>query len=589
MWRRLFFKLVIAISLVGAQSGALSNIMKSLKMELPFRSILLLRNEKDADTCWTREDFDQNIPILNMNGSHRLYLTKIFNSELLAVVCENRSEGDTIKALYRNLQDIRYTPTILITQSGTNLSDLFEDCRSHKMLNVLALKDSDREFVYSYRAFPHLQVVKRRVGHIRRYFEPQLRNMEGYQIKVLPDNVMPRTVVYRDARGRRQMTGYLSHLIRNFVSTLNATMHICWDNVPEEEMPNSTTVNKMLQDETVDFPLVLTTSNEYSEFSDHLVMEISSWFLMLPVEANTQRARLFYRIKVYKMMPMVILLALVLSNAQRVEAGLGPSVSFGIVWDYVIRGCLAQPFVLPHGPSLRVMYIYGLLLLYSMLMCNIVNVSLETWLVHPPVDRRILSFQDMQMKQLKILIYKPEFSVMKKVLRERNLEQKWDIFEFTNSSKAFQVNRISLNPAYAYPVTTTLWPILELGQAKLPRPIFRRSQEIVFNPRMFFALPVPKDSIYRQTFTQFFLHTRDSGLYVFWFKRTFNELVVLGKMSYHMDNSTQPYQDIVWEDFFFIWLAYIGGIFASLLVFLVEVLYFKWKYGGRNGIFLNKD
>ncbi|XP_033233551.1 uncharacterized protein [Drosophila pseudoobscura] len=578
MWRRLFSKLVIAISLVGAQSGVLSNIMKSLKMELPFRSILLLRNVKDADTCWTREDFDRNIPILNMNASHSLYLTKIFNSELLAVVCENRSEGDTIKALYRNLQDIRYTPTILVTQSNTNLSDLFEDCRSHKMLNVLALKDSDNKFVYSYRAFPHLQVVKRRVGHIRRYFEPQLRNMEGYQIKVLPDNVMPRTVVYRDARGRRQMTGYLAHLIRIFVSTLNATLDICWKYVPEEESISKMTMDNLAQDGIVDFPLVIASPDEYPN-SDNIVMEISSWFLILPMEANTPRARLFYRIKLYRHIPIVILLSLVLSNAQRVEAGLGPSVSLGIIWDYVIRGFLAQPFVLPHGLSPRLMFIYGLLFLNTMLIVNLLNVNLESLLVHPPVDSQILSFQDMRLQNLKILVIPADFNFIKKNVGEENFQKILDIFEISNSTKVFQVNRISLNPAYAYPVTLTLWPLLQLSQARLPRAIFRRSREIQFSPVIILALPLPKNSIYGQTFTNFVGHSRESGLYMYWFRQSFNELIFLDKINYIIDNSTQPYQDLVWQDFFFIWLAYIGGILGSLLVFLVEVLYFKCMQG----------
>ncbi|XP_041448061.1 uncharacterized protein LOC111079068 [Drosophila obscura] len=425
--------------------------MKSLRKELPFRSILLLRNEKDADSCWSREDFDQDIPILNLNANQGVYLKKIFNSEMLAMVCVNRSEGDTMKALYRNLQDIRYTPTIIMTQSDTNLSALFEDCRSHKMLNVLALKDSDREFVYSYRAFPRLQVVKRRVLHIRRYIEPQVKNMEGYQINVLPDNIMPRSVVYRDAQGRRRMTGYLAHLIRNFVGTLNATMHICWDYVPEEEIIDKMTMLNLSNGGAVDFPLVCASPDEFG--TNSIVLEQASWFLMLPMEANTPRARLFYRMEVYKLMPMIILLALVLSFVQRLEKGLGPSVSLRIFGGYI------------------------------------------------------------------------------------------------------------------------------LSQARLTRPIFRRSQEIVFHPGSIFAMPLPKNSIYWQAFNQFLLLTHDSGLYEFWFRRTFNELAALGMMSYHVDNSTQPYQDLVWEDFFFIWLLYIGGTFASLLVFIFEVLYFKWKHG----------
>ncbi|XP_034141944.1 uncharacterized protein LOC117592356 [Drosophila guanche] len=541
-------------------------------MQLPFRSILLLRNEKDADYCWTREDFPQDIPILNLNSNQSLYLKQIFNSEILAMVCQNRSEGDTMKTLYRNLQDIRYTPTILMTRSDTSLSALFEGCRTHNMLNVLALKDFDPEFVYSYRAFPHLQVVKRRGSHIRRYFEPQLRNMQGARINVLPDNIMPRTVVYRDGQGRRQMTGYLAHLMRNFVSTLNATMNICWDYVPEEESINKMSIASLMENATVDFPLVVDSAGAYPD-AHNIVMELSSWFLILPMEANIPRARLFYRIKVYQLIPLLMLVALVLSNAQRLEAGLGPSVSFGNIWDYVLRGFLAQPLVLPHGLSARLMFIYGLLFLNTLTVSSIYNVNLESQFVHPPIDHQIRSFEDMRLEHLKVLVMSVDFHFIKKILGDRNFEKIRDIFEVTNSSIYFQTMRSTLNPSYAYPITTTFWPLLHLAQARLTRPTFRRSRDLQFCRALILALPLPRNSIYRQEFKNFLDNARASGLYSHWFRQTFNELICLDKIKFNVDNSSQLYQDLKWEDFYFIWLAYIGGVLASLLVFLVEVLH----------------
>ncbi|BFG05624.1 uncharacterized protein DMAD_04317 [Drosophila madeirensis] len=572
MWLRLMFTLALTIRFVEAQRVDLGNIVKSLKMELPFRSILLLRNEKDADSCWTQQDFPQDFPILNLNANQSLHLKQIFNTEILSIVCLNRSEGDTMEALYRNLEDIRYTPTILMTQSDTNLSALFEDCRYHKMLNVLALKDFDPEFVYSYRAFPYLQVVRRRVVHIRRYFEPQLRNMQGARINVLPDNIMPRTVVYRDAQGRRQMTGYLAHLMWNFFSTLNATMNICWDYVPEEESINKMSITSLIENGTVDLPLVIASTGEYPD-AHNIVMEISSWFLILPMEANIPRARLFYRIKVYQLIPLLILVALVLSNAQRLEAGLGSSVSFGIISDYVLRGFLAQPLVLPYGLSPRLMFIYGLLFLNTITVSSIYNVNLESQFVHPPIDHQIQSFQDMRLEHLKVLVMTVDFHFIENILGERNFEKIRDIFEVTNSSIYFQTMRSSLNPSYAYPITTTLWPLLQLGQARLTRPTFRSSRHLEFCRVMILTLPLPRNSIYRQEFKSFLDNARGSGLYMHWFRQTFNELIRLDKIKYNVDNSSQLYQDLKWEDFYFIWLAYIGGIFASLLVFLVEVLH----------------
>ncbi|KRF97850.1 uncharacterized protein Dwil_GK27341 [Drosophila willistoni] len=133
------------------------------------------------------------------------------------------------------------------------MSALFEECLSHKMLNVLALKtnevNSKMDQIYSYTAFPHFQMVQKRLSDVRIYFEPQIKNLYGYNIIVFPDNVLPRAVIHTDAQGHRQVTGYLSNILENFAKNLNASLSFCC--LMQTEIIPDETISKLLENGSV--------------------------------------------------------------------------------------------------------------------------------------------------------------------------------------------------------------------------------------------------------------------------------------------------------------------------------------------------
>ncbi|KRF97852.1 uncharacterized protein Dwil_GK27939 [Drosophila willistoni] len=133
------------------------------------------------------------------------------------------------------------------------MSALFEECLSHKMLNVLALKtnevNSKMDQIYSYRAFPHFQMVQRPLNDIRIYFEPQIKNLYGYNIIAMPDNVLPRAVIYSNAQGQLQVTGYLAHLFQNFARNLNASLSFCC--LMQKEIYDDETLSNLMENGSV--------------------------------------------------------------------------------------------------------------------------------------------------------------------------------------------------------------------------------------------------------------------------------------------------------------------------------------------------
>ncbi|KAH8269462.1 hypothetical protein KR018_003419, partial [Drosophila ironensis] len=576
MWINLCGFLTVSLGLVLAQNESLKNILKSLSLELSFQSVLVLESSVQANECWQSNELDENFAYLNFNEKQSHYLKDRVNTQILVLVCLNSEfQNDLMNSLCENLMDMRGSPILLMVNLETNLSRLFEECRSSQMLNVLALRGRNREYIYSFRAFPHFQVIQRTIHQVTRFYEPQVSNLQGFPIATIPYNLLPRSVIYKDQQGNRQMGGYLAHFHRSFAKSLNASLLVRWDLVPEDETPNHNVTSKLMADGLVDFPLVLTTLAP-EPFYPSYVVEISSWFLMLPVEPDMPPSSLYFNLKGWRyFLGLMVLLALLLVNAHRLESGEGYfTLRCGHIFgDHVLRAILAQSFVMPSTLSHSRTILYSLLMLAGLIVSTFYSANLSTLLVDPPPAYRILSYNDLRRTHGKILISQQELPTLNESIG-KTLDLNLDTFEITPSTVEFLVRRNELNTSFGYPVTNTLWPLLQLKQIKLQRPLFRESKEIRFLHFMPVTMPMARNSVYRDIFNRYISHTLESGLYNLWFQRSYHELIAIGKLNYSLDTEESSYHDLVWEDLLYIWIAYTGGIAISMLVFPLEILYF---------------
>ncbi|XP_064538037.1 uncharacterized protein Ir60b [Drosophila montana] len=570
---QLYF-LIIAC-LAKAQMEFPSRILNDLKVELGYESILLLQNSSD---CWIDLKAISETPIINLNANQEYTLRSQFKRRFLALVCVEYENSTVLNALYTNLENMRDTATIFMINHRIDFQALLRNCLKNRMLNVLAIATWSPGHIYSYRAFPRFTMVKRSIWQVERYFEPQLKDMGGYPIVTMADNVFPRTVVYKDAQGHYQLFGYLTTFMENFAKTLNATLKISWDQKPRDnEVVKTKKITRLINTGTVDIPAIIINIALDPDFLNYShVMEISKWQLMLPLESEIDRASLVFgggsRLLCVVGLGFMYLFALLLHNINRLELGMAPSAwCLGALTDPVLRAMLYQTILMPRRPSLRLKYTYMLLLLCSFVCYNTYISQLETILVYPLTKPPIRSYQDMRRVGLKVMLADPDKRAMLNAIGQHVLSTNWDLHELVDSA-VFQAMRCLPNASYAYPVTQTMWPFIERKFARQIRAPFRLSKDFTLLSLVPFAIPLSNDSIYHQALNRYILDTHASGLYAFWYRQNYYKLLSIGKTEELPYNNFRSNCLLSWTDLYYLWLIYICNVCLSLVIFAFELL-----------------
>ncbi|XP_062128782.1 uncharacterized protein LOC133840758 [Drosophila sulfurigaster albostrigata] len=576
------WQIIIIACLVNAQLEVPDQIIKRLKTELDYESMLVVHNH--FASCVIDLQRDDTMPIINFNEKQNFSIKTTFNRRFLVLVCLSTHSITALNVLSKNLDGMRDTAIVLVLapEVKLSLSNAFKNCLWNKMLNVIAIRNWKQDHhVYSYRAFPQFKVIKRHISQVERFFVPQMRNMGGHPIISVPDNILPRSVYYRDAMEKPHVVGYLASFLYNFAKTLNATVRICWDHVPlnmPEEMISQGVI-ELTDEGMVDIPLcIINTASTVGQTSliSSYVMETSTWQLIVPLEAECESEFLIFtaasKAQMCISILIMVLFALLLHNFGRLE--LGESANLRCLYqliDPVLRAVTNQTFVLPRQPSRMLRGVYSMLFLFSFLSYNIYIAQLEMILVHPPREKPLKSYQDLRHVGLKILLTPDDKHLMHDLLGSRHMNEFWDIYEVVNRS-TFQSLRRQPNISYAYPITHTLWPLIQRKFAKQPYPLFRLSKEFTFVSFLLFGLPLSRNSIYEEPLNRYILNTHCSGLYNHWFHRCFDKLVEIGKMEVLPYISIEETFHILrWEHFRYIWVFYFIHISFATIVFVFEI------------------
>ncbi|XP_058986766.1 uncharacterized protein LOC101890143 [Musca domestica] len=274
---------------------------------------------------------------------------------------------------------------------------------------------------------------------------------------------------------------------------------------------------------------------------------------------------------------MIIIVVLAIIYGMLFHIGTSESVNVNlsfinvIVNDRSIRVLLGQSFVMPKKPRLWMKYICFLLCYTSLIISTTYQAYLQSNLIHPALEKRVGSYDDMIKAGLKIAITSQELEFLDKPTYIKYKE----LFVSIEPYDRFLKLRESMDTRFVYPVSNTRWEVFNEQQRLFQRTLFYYSSHLCLSKQALLAVPLRPNLPYKSLFDKHLLHLRETGLLQYWISVNFYTMVRL-KITAFRDLSTpeESVDAIELDDLKWIWLFYCSNVLLAISVLICELIYF---------------
>ncbi|XP_061401815.1 uncharacterized protein LOC133337621, partial [Musca vetustissima] len=488
-----------------------------------------------------------------------------------------------------NILDLRRSNRIIVIMEGKqgdaaasseDVELLFRHFIYYKMLNVIVVMFdfSHTQLIYTFRIYPEFLLEVKNFDTVPKLFPSKMDNVYGRVLRTIPDQVMPRSVVYIDENGNLQVTGYITQFIRMFSKYINSTLKFPDDMIPGNTLFYRDFVN-WTQMDLLDLPCSITPL-----MSDETVLrmsytyEVLSWCLMIPEEEPLSYQDFLKGFLTLQILLGIFIMDVIFTTLLTLSQQLmhykryhtfDVNLTNILINPQVILAHLGSSFKLNAYPGLSLRIIYISLFISGLLYTTAFSVQLNAFLTRPTVQS-ITSLDDMLKYKLTILAADNEFTTLMK-LSGNHFVPYLSLFQVIDSYKDFADLRTSFNRSYAYPVTSSVWHVYDTRQKLFTKPMFRRT-DICFKSLDLMGFVLPRNSLYKQKLDILIMRVSDMGLINYWLKNNFYDLVKVGKFTFD-DLSSSEYVTsyIKMEDFHYVVISLMKAFSLSLVVFLMEL------------------
>ncbi|KAM7343530.1 uncharacterized protein ACRADG_010527 [Cochliomyia hominivorax] len=566
---------------------------------------ILLKYDESLDSCgeldFYMKYFQYTIIIENLQKSWEL--KNNLNTHVLCVVCLKRLTVDyqiEMDSYFDSLHRMRDTKMIFYINHNRSanylakLEDFFKYCWNKKSLNVLAIfKDFYLTNVfYTYTPFPKFEMIARvKNGSKDKIFPNRLKDLKGFPLLTLPDQVEPRTYLTKNKRGEIKVAGYVGHFIHLLVERLNATLKFPFP-IKKGDMLFYGYLETLARNYTIDFAgTVIPITNGQNMMYYSYPFQITNICLMIPLANIVPFKELFFHLMGAKTFIAgflsLYLFTLVLNlkkltlywrqNTKKDKRLL--TFSDYILNDVALRGILGQPFKMWINAGFVTKFIYILLSVTGLYLSLINDAFLQTLLTRPLKVKEMKTFEDLQENKFFVLLSETE------VLHFRNINTitNHDIIFQITTYENFNFLRSHLNTSYAYPTSSMQWNTLfNQQQELLKEKIFIYSEDACILHTNFLSFPLAQNSIYREPIHDLIMLVRDHGLFHHWFQSNFVDLVASGQSTlFDFSVEFHDVEPLNVYDLELVFGMYIGLTSLAILVFFAEISYYRYKL--KNG------
>ncbi|XP_055856540.1 uncharacterized protein LOC129919621 [Episyrphus balteatus] len=525
-----------------------------------------------------------NIPVILTTESSSFYLKENFNENLLTLVQYDSSDL-FLQRLLEHLQHLRFCKTIFVLKNSSRndleLKSLFNFCLLNRLINVVAVFQdfSSTSAYYSYHNIEDLTIEefiwKMKVSNI---FPNRMQNLHGIILPISLGGVQPGLIITKNSNGDTMIGGYLGNIYKSFAKRHNGRLSISYGN--GTVTPGN--INQLVLNGTIEIggSMIMLSQVSFNWYS--YPFTVLNWGVMLPVESNIPIYKVFAFVFYWEAFILIILIFILLSISLGIAAKLsGSKCTFFFNID-CFRGILGQSFSEDSKASYSTKIIYLLIFLLGIMIVTSYDAFLQSFMTQPPKEKLIKNFDDLQSSGLKIYLSKWEIDEFLYKLRPNFMKNYSNSFQVEPNLEILKRLRDTLNTKYAFAVTSMSWMNYESQQKFFNQKLFRWSEELCLLKNKLLAIFLNENSIYKKILNFHILETQSSGLFDFWVKRTFYELLRVGRIKKFNSGLKPTLKALKVEDLKWVWKFMGLALIVGILSFIGEMFIFKFKKNGLN-------
>ncbi|KAM7343140.1 uncharacterized protein ACRADG_010286 [Cochliomyia hominivorax] len=543
--------------------------------EYTYDYIVLIKDVINNSSCIFEESVHMiNKPIIQLTDLLELQ----HSSRILLFSCSSQylKDSNISNTNYQYVPHIIWqqnNPEMDLTQKLSDLCSLIHDHDYFQNLIITPQSWEEEEKYYNCNFQKKIQIFGVKI------LPSPFLNMQDITVTTESDQLPPRSLLYYDNSGQLKLTGFVGNFITTFAKRYNATLKI----QPPPEM--GVTVfyeilsNKILMG-LLDIAALVTPYKANSTFS--YPVELMEYCYMIPLP----HIRPAYHVYLDIIDPKVLIVIICYCFINSIFLHIGQYSNCRNLYlnnvllnDKSLRGLLSQSFVMPRKTNLFMKFIIFLLSYSGILLCTSYQAYLQSHMIHPSLEKRMESYEDIRRNKYKILINERE-SVF---IRGNILQLHQDLFIKVKDFHHFLKLRDSMDTNYIYPVSWTRWTVFQERQKIFQRKLFYYSSHLCLNQFMLLAFPLRPGLPYKFQFNQHILDVMETGLMDHWLEINFLLMVKLKLSSFKDLSIADEYRPaLVIKDLLWIWYLYGLCILLVILVFVGEILWGRVKNNNKN-------
>ncbi|XP_055856287.1 uncharacterized protein LOC129919438 [Episyrphus balteatus] len=568
--------LVLIAEIFGADKkidSKLLSFIKTLNKVDRFESVFLLKtfqgNSFIEDKLLRKISSSLSVPvILSTETSPSFYLKGLFNENFLIIV-EFDFSNLFLQRLLEYLQHLRFCKIMFVLKNSSKneveLKKLFNFCWQNDMINVIAVF---RDFLTSFTYYTYYKFGEIKIEEIKwnkkdsssRIFPHRMKDLRGVTLPILFGGPQPGVIISKNANGETIIGGYVGNMFNGFAKKHNARLNT--SNVNTLLSPQD--MYRLVVNRTLEimgaFPLRTRPGNSFS-----YPFIAYDWCVMVPIEPKIPIFKVYGIIFNWASFVSTILVLILLSASLAIASNTKPGSYEKIsVREFFFnifncfRGILGQGIYEEPGVSVKTKIIYSLIFLLGIMIVTSYDAFLQSLMTKLPRENIIKSFDDLDLSDLKVCIYKTDLNAY---LADNNPSKQFlNLFNSESNVETFIKLRDSLNTKYAYAVNSEKWMIYKNQQDFYGYQLFRWSSKLCL------VKNAPSS-----------IETQSSGLMDYWRRRAFYELIDIGgikMLNFSYESDLQPLKvgDLKW-----IWIALGITYMVCILCFIGELGVFKLK------------